>query len=145
MEYTVKLDKHNRYDPTASWWIRCTFPKLNYSQIHLYNLILVQGVLLFTQKYLAEIFTVNVSTIKRWLREMEQNGLIKKVIISNGSKKKCILVALYTQHGKRTRNEIKQLVNEGVKAARKWLKSGKSREVLDFENIPLDENWVPSE
>lgn len=135
MEYKINKNREGKYWSACPYWIGDTF-QLDFVEQHIYNLILKQGALVWTLDYLAILFSVSLSTMRRLLDDMVNREIITKITFKNGSKRKCILIANYTENGKRTKEEIERIAKEGFTHLTKYQKRRKS-EVSEYVNNTL--------
>lgn len=135
MEYKINKSREGKYWSACPYWIGDTF-QLDFIEQHVYNLILKQGALVWTLDYLAVLFSVSLSTMRRLLDDMVNREIITKITFKNGSKRKCILIANYTEDGRRTQEEIKRIAKEGLSHLTKYQKKRKL-EVSEYVNNTL--------
>ena len=135
MEYRINKSREGKYWSACPYWIGDTF-QLDFIEQHVYNLILKQGALVWTLDYLAVLFSVSLSTMRRLLDDMVNREIITKITFKNGSKRKCILIANYTEDGKRTKEEIERIAKEGFSHLIAYQKKRKL-EVSEYVNNTL--------
>ena len=135
MEYRINKSREGKYWSACPYWIGDTF-QLDFIEQHAYNLMLKQGALVWTLDYLAVLFSVSLSTMRRLLDDMVDREIITKITFKNGSKRKCILIANYTEDGKRTREEIERIAKEGFSHLTAYQKKRKL-EVSEYVNNTL--------
>lgn len=135
MEYRINKSREGKYWSACPYWIGDTF-QLDFVEQHVYNLILKQGALVWTLDYLAVLFSVSLSTMRRLLDDMVNREIITKITFKNGSKRKCILIANYTEDGKRTKEEIERIAKEGFSRLTMYQKKRKL-EVSEYVNNTL--------
>ena len=71
---------------------------------------------------------------------MEKREIITKMVLKNGCKRKCIIVANYTETGKRTSEEIKKAAREGYIRMATWQKKKRKEDIAeDLSNIEVED------
>ena len=113
MEYRINKSREGKYWSACPYWIGDTF-QLDFIEQHVYNL----------------------STMRRLLDDMVDREIITKITFKNGSKRKCILIANYTENGKRTKEEIERIAKEGFSHLTAYQKKRKL-EVSEYVNNTL--------
>ena len=96
--------------------------------------------MVWTLNYIAALFGISLSTLRRMLEDMEKREIITKLILKNGCKRKCIIVANYTEKGKRTPEEIKKAAKEGYIRMTNWQKRKQEEGIVeDLNNIEVED------
>lgn len=129
MEYEINKCRKGLYLPTLRHWIHDTFDT-NLTESMIYNLILQYGYFTWTSDYIADCVYCTGKTVKLAVKKLCDLGIVKKILIPYGTKKKWILIALYTEEGKRSSSEIKQLIIEGCRTFRIFQKK---KEAMDLD------------
>ncbi len=114
MKYRITHSDIELYLPKIEHWIIKDL-KLKLIEAMLYKIILIKGYLTWNAEYIGKVLVVNKRTILRLVDKLCQSGLIEKRMRSYGSRTRWVLVALYTEKGLRTGEEINQLFIEGFK------------------------------
>ena len=139
MDYEINDSRMGKFWAPCPYWIGDTF-QLDFVEQHIYNLILRQGVMIWTLNYIAALFGISLSTLRRMLEDMEKKEIITKMVLKNGCKRKCIIVANYTEKGKRTSEEIKKAAREGYIRMTTWQKKKQKEDIAeDLSNIEVED------
>jgi DNA-binding MarR family transcriptional regulator len=139
MDYEINDSRMGKFWAPCPYWIGDTF-QLDFVEQHIYNLILRQGAMVWTLNYIAALFGVSLSTLRRMLEDMEKREIITKMVLKNGCKRKCIIVANYTEKGKRTSEEIKKAAREGYIRMTTWQKKKREEDIAeDLSNIEVED------
>ena len=138
MEYEINKCRKDLYLPALRYWIHDTFDT-NLTESMIYNLILKDGFLTWTSDYIADCVYCTGKTVKLAVKKLCDLGIVKKILIPYGTKKKWILIALYTEEGKRSSSEIKQLIIEGCRTFRIFQKK---KEAMDLDKW-LEKEIIP--
>lgn len=139
MDYEINDSRMGKFWASCPYWIGDTF-QLDFVEQHIYNLILRQGAMVWTLNYIAALFGISLSTLRRMLEDMEKREIITKLILKNGCKRKCIIVANYTEKGKRTPEEIKKAAKEGYIRMTNWQKRKQEEGIVeDLNNIEVED------
>lgn len=139
MDYEINDSRMGKFWAPCPYWIGDTF-QLDFVEQHIYNLILRQGAMVWTLNYIAALFGISLSTLRRMLEDMEKREIITKMVLKNGCKRKCIIVANYTEKGKRTSEEIKKAAREGYIRITTWQKKKREEDIAeDLSNIEVED------
>lgn len=139
MDYEINDSRMGKFWAPCPYWIGDTF-QLDFVEQHIYNLILRQGAMVWTLNYIAALFGISLSTLRRMLEDMEKREIITKMVLKNGCKRKCIIVANYTEKGKRTSEEIKKAAREGYIRMTTWQKKKREEDIAeDLSNIEVED------
>jgi DNA-binding MarR family transcriptional regulator len=139
MDYEINDSRMGKFWAPCPYWIGDTF-QLDFVEQHIYNLILRQSVMIWTLNYIAALFGISLSTLRRMLEDMEKKEIITKMVLKNGCKRKCIIVANYTEKGKRTSEEIKKAAREGYIRMTTWQKKKQKEDIAeDLSNIEVED------
>lgn len=139
MDYEINDSRMGKFWAPCPYWIGDTF-QLDFVEQHIYNLILRQGAMVWTLNYIAALFGISLSTLRRMLEDMEKREIITKMVLKNGCKRKCIIVANYTETGKRTSEEIKKAAREGYIRMATWQKKKRKEDIAeDLSNIEVED------
>lgn len=139
MDYEINDSRMGKFWAPCPYWIGDTF-QLDFVEQHIYNLILKQGAMVWTLNYIAALFGISLSTLRRMLEDMEKREIITKMVLKNGCKRKCIIVANYTEKGKRTSEEIKKAAREGYIRMTTWQKKKREEDIAeDLSNIEVED------
>lgn len=139
MDYEINDSRMGKFWAPCPYWIGDTF-QLDFVEQHIYNLILRQGAMVWTLNYIAALFGISLSTLRRMLEDMEKREIITRMVLKNGCKRKCIIVANYTEKGKRTSEEIKKAAREGYIRMTTWQKKKREEDIAeDLSNIEVED------
>lgn len=139
MDYEINDSRMGKFWASCPYWIGDTF-QLDFVEQHIYNLILRQGAMVWTLNYIAALFGISLSTLRRMLEDMEKREIITKLVLKNGCKRKCIIVANYTEKGKRTPEEIKKAAKEGYIRMTNRQKRKREEDIIeDLNNIEVED------
>ena len=139
MDYEINDSRMGKFWAPCPYWIGDTF-QLDFVEQHIYNLILRQGAMVWTLNYIAALFGISLSTLRRMLEDMEKREIITKMVLKNGCKRKCIIVANYTETGKSTSEEIKKAAREGYISMATWQKKKRKEDIAeDLSNIEVED------
>lgn len=138
MDYEIDKTRQDLYLPVLKYWIHDTFDT-NLTESMIYNLILREGFLTWTSDYIADCVYCTGKTVKLAVKKLCDLGIVKKILIPYGTKKKWVLVSLYTEEGRRTDEEIKQLIIKGCRTFRIFQKR---KEAVDLDKW-LEKEIIP--
>ncbi len=129
MDYRINEERNNYYLPVLKHWIHDTFG-LNLTEAMIYNLILQNEVITWTSDYIAGCVYCTGKTVRTTIKKLCDMGLVKKLIVPQGTNKRWVLIALYTEEGRKSEEEIKRLAIQGCRSF-KILQKKKESEELD--------------
>ena len=138
MDYEINKCRKDLYLPMLKYWIHDTFGT-NLTESMIYNLILREGFLTWTSDYIADCVYCTGKTVKLAVKKLCDLGIVKKILIPYGTKKKWVLVSIYTEEGRRTDEEIKQLIIKGCRTFRIFQKR---KEAVDLDKW-LEKEIIP--
>ena len=135
MDYEIDKTRQDLYLPVLKYWIHDTFDT-NLTESMIYNLILREGFLTWTSDYIADYIYCTGKTVKLALKKLCNLGIFKKILIPYRTKKKWVLVSIYTEEGRRADEVIKQLIIKGCRTFRIFQKR---KEAVDLDK------WIEKE
>ena len=138
MDYEIDKTRQDLYLPVLKHWIHDTFDT-NLTESMIYNWILREGFLTWTSDYIADCVCCTGKTVKLAVKKLCDLGIVKKILIPYGTKKKWVLVSIYTEEGRRTDEEIKQLIIKGCRTFRIFQKR---KEAVDLDKW-LEKEIIP--
>ena len=128
MDYRINKERNDYYLPILKPWIHDTFG-LNLTEAMIYNLILQNGVITWTSDYIAECVYCTGKTVRNTIKKLCDEGLVRKIIIPQGTNKRWVLVALYTSEGRKSEEEVKKLIIQGCRSFKIFQKKKESEEL----------------
>lgn len=129
-KYNINKSRQNMFWASCGYWIQDTFD-IDFMEAHLYNLIMRKQFLVWTADYIASLFRTSSKTIQRMINHLVDIGAIKKLIITNGCKRKWVLIALYNEDGEIPEEEVQKYIKMAKGAISKYNKKNKESDILD--------------
>lgn len=118
-EYRINKSRQNMFWASCGYWIQDSFD-VDFMEAHLYNLIMRKCYLVWTADYIASLFGTSIKTIQRMVNHLTEIGIIEKLIITNGCKRKWALVALYDEDGRIAEEEVQKYIKMAKEAITKY-------------------------
>lgn len=113
MDYIIRNKNSQFYIPRIPFWV---FDDLGLKGIdaQLYALILSKEFIVWTSAYIAAILRCSSKTILRSIDHLVELEVIEKKFLVHDGKRRCVLVSLYTENGKRSTGEVDKLSKAGL-------------------------------
>lgn len=114
MDWTIKKC-NDFYIPRVERWILDTF-NFNYEYGALYQMILNKGYVTWTQDWIADVFKISKSKVKRILKDLIDREIILSISMNtsdNGVRLRNIYIPLYDANGRLPEEQIKLLIAQG--------------------------------
>ena len=112
-EYEIKNRNSELYLPKVEFWILDDLG-LNLRQAMLYKIILQKGYLVWNSEYIGVVLRCDAKTVMRDVAALCEKGVIQKMTLNCNGKRRWVLVANYTEEGKRALSETNILLNQGL-------------------------------
>lgn len=112
-QYEIKNRNSELYLPRVPFWIMDDL-HLNLQEAMLYSMVLQKGFLTWNSEYIAKVLRCSGRTILRCIDRMYAAGVLEKSQVVLGSRKRNVLVALYTEKGRREDSEVRRLLHQGI-------------------------------
>lgn len=118
MDYIIRNKNSQFYIPRIPFWVMDDL-KLKGIDAQLYALILSKGFLVWTSSYIAAVLRCSSKTILRSIEKLDKLETIEKKFLIHEGRRRCVLVSLYTENGKRSAREVKDLIDAGIEKLNK--------------------------
>ena len=112
-EYEIKNRNSELYLPKVEFWILDDLG-LNLRQAMLYKIILQKGYLVWNSEYIGVVLRCDAKTVMRDVAALCEKHIIQKMTLNCNGKRRWVLVANYTEEGKRDLSETNILLNQGL-------------------------------
>ena len=112
-EYEIKNRNSELYLPKVEFWILDDLG-LNLRQAMLYKIILQKGYLVWNSEYIGVVLRCDAKTVMRDVATLCEKDVIQKMTLNCNGKRRWVLVANYTEEGKRALSETNILLNQGL-------------------------------
>ena len=121
-EYTIKNKRANFYLPSVPMWILDDL-HLKTVEAMLYSMILTKGFMTWNYDYIGSILGCHGKTVYRMIYKFKDLDIINMITKTYGGKPRVVVVAKYTEKGKRSTEELNNLLRLGIEKLDSYYKN----------------------